>query len=152
MPAFGQNLADERAAAKEEIVAWLNTQGEIASGRIPNPEQATWDAKEAAAKRIQAGIQTTEDTSLISIESALVGETLAVTVDKVAANAAAFRITGPLITGIRRRVDRALAAATNVEQIQTIILKNKELFNKAMADSVNFAADPQAWMSTHSPS
>jgi len=146
--ANGRTIA-ARAEGLERFIGWLDAQAETISGRVPAAERQTWLPKEEAAKRVAAGAATSSDLSLLSIEAALVGEEMAVTVAKILTNAAMFRVAGPLISGLRRHCARVVLEAPTPEAVDAAVAAAQARFAGVLADPLAFAADPAGWLAAH---
>lgn len=146
-PFVGQfDAVAAREAANHELASWLDAQAAKIIGIIPETEKFTWAEKEVAARKIKAGTATPEEAQILEIESALAGETLQATADKVLLSAAQFRVAGPVISGVRRYAGARYATATTAAQLDAITAKAKEAFSAIMANPAAFLANPRAWI------
>lgn len=128
--------------ATKELMDWLDHEANNISGIVPQAERATWDAKNSAVHKIKEGKGTPADYSFIQIESAIVGEELSVTLQKIETAAAMFHIAGPLITGLRRRAAKKFQECKTPEDVSVVMEECKTIFISAISDPINFASDP----------
>ncbi|WP_392336539.1 hypothetical protein [Loktanella salsilacus] len=103
-------LADTKASAKRQMVAWIDQLTDQLRSGIPRDEVASWPAKAAEARAVLAG---STDALILQVEADLVGLTLTEVAETISARAVLYETVVGAVAGIRRNTVAAIDAATD---------------------------------------
>ncbi|MGR3760877.1 hypothetical protein ACUXV3_12220 [Roseobacteraceae bacterium NS-SX3] len=108
-------------SAQAAMANWIDGFLQQVSGRVPEFERASWPAKAAAARAIQAGTATGDQTALVLGEADVVGETIEETAALIVENAAPYEVIIGKATGLRRVLNAQLEAAADPLEYEAIL-------------------------------
>lgn len=96
------------------------------TGNATIEERDTWQAKALAAEAIQAGTASAIQQEMIATEASVVGETEEQLVQTILAKYGAYQKLIGLASGLRRKTEAALSAASNKEEIDQVLAASDE--------------------------
>lgn len=124
--------------AQDAMINWVDSFTLSITGKVPQDEKLSWDAKEGAARAILAGNATTSQTALLQGEADLTGETLTELSTIIVAKADKYRLIVAKVAGLRRAVSKQLQAADVVSNpfVYDTILEQAQTQAQALAAQV----------------
>ena len=126
-----EQLKDEARAA---MIAWAtNFMSQFMAGTIA-AEPFSWGTKADAARAYKAGAASPDQAMMIETEAGVTGETPLALCGKIIAQADLYTTVIAFSTGLRRRVNAEIDAATDAAQLQPIL-------DQAKADALATAAE-----------
>lgn len=120
-------LGRTKAEATARTVAFANKVRERIASSKHYLQAARWSIQLASAKAVKAGTATEFDTSVLGREARLrnLGESIEQLSDKVLANSLVFASVGAAVDGIERATMDAIAACTEVDQVEPLLVAAK---------------------------
>ncbi|MCE8009863.1 hypothetical protein [Aestuariivita sp.] len=88
---------------------------------VPVAEQASWPAKALAAQAVSAGTASEEQIAMLTIEAEVTGESLADLAASILAKSAISAGHVARLTGLRRRAQRRIDAATDPTEVEAAL-------------------------------
>ena len=113
-PVLSVPLADTKASAKRQMVAWIDRLTDQLRAGIPRDEIASWPAKSAEARAFLANGAAAP---ILQVEADLVGLTLTEVAATISARAALYETVVGAVAGIRRNTVAAIDAASDAEGV-----------------------------------
>lgn len=115
------DLDAARRAAQTRLLRRLDAVAQVITGEVPLVEKLSWGPKEAAARAWLAATAEPDARALIEGEAMVTGEDPAELAARIVAKAQAYRAAVAAMTGLRRRAETALAAATAPAEAEAIL-------------------------------
>ena len=115
-------LANAKANAIAELVAWSDAMALEITGPVPWAEMMSWTAKEAAARAVIAGTATPAETRMIGIEATIGKSSAADLAGRIVANADLYRDAIAKLTALRIEAMRAGDKATTPAGVADAVL------------------------------
>ena len=134
LDAYPFPLDQLKAEARAAMIAWASDfLSQFTSGTIAS-EPLSWGTKADAARAYTAGTASADQAMMIETEAAVTGETPLALCGKIIAQADLYTAVIAFATGLRRRVNAEIEAATDAAQLQPIL-------DQAKADALAKAAE-----------
>lgn len=115
---LAEKLVKAKIGALGEVAAMIDDAAAMITGPVPKVEVAAWSAKAAQARAI---LKREGPAPILEEEVAGTEETVLELAEKVVANADAYEEVLARLTRIRREVGRRINAATEIEDIQSVV-------------------------------
>jgi hypothetical protein len=128
-PTAEEELAAAKAAGSAEMLAWITGfLGQFTAG-VPDDEVKSWPRKAEAARAYLAG----QPAPMILVEAEITGENRTILSQTIAAKASAYEAIISTTTGLRRKTEAGIAAATSPDQVQAVLIAAKTTAAKLAA-------------------